>query len=108
VDRAPTPAWLTFGYPLLWNVGVRFAEAVDPRGKVPYEWDDEFKHSKAKLLLVHTIIEKSQRYSRQAILGRAITLQSNRRSHSFTWPDARPDLFLRNSTPILLFTPEFN
>src|SRR4051812_40217864 len=34
-----------------------FADAVDPRGKVPYEWADEFNHARAELLLVHTIIE---------------------------------------------------
>jgi len=44
-----------------------YADAVDPRGKVPYEWAQEFNHSQAEMLLVNEIIEKPNRYSLQSV-----------------------------------------
>src|ERR1043165_7879219 len=43
------------------------ADCVDPRGKVPYEWADEFNHSKAEAFLLNTIFENPSRYGRQSI-----------------------------------------
>src|SRR5262245_16272207 len=38
------------------------ADTVDPRGKVAYEWADDFGHAKAEMLLVNFIIEHPERY----------------------------------------------
>jgi hypothetical protein len=43
------------------------ADCVDPRGKVPYEWADEFKHARAEAFLLNTIFENPSRYSRQSV-----------------------------------------
>ena len=43
------------------------ADCIDSRGKVPYEWADEFKRTRAEDLLLNTIFENPSRYSRQSI-----------------------------------------
>ena len=43
------------------------ADCVDPRGKVPYEWADEFDRTKAEELLLNTIFDNPSRYSKQSI-----------------------------------------
>lgn len=44
-----------------------FADAIDPRGKVPYEWAKDFHHTKAEMLLVNTIVDNPKRYSDASI-----------------------------------------
>lgn len=39
------------------------ADAVDRRGKVPYEWADEFGQSKAETFLIDTILGDFVKYS---------------------------------------------
>ena len=43
------------------------ADCVDQRGKVPYEWADEFNHTQAELLLVNEIINNPKRYNDKPI-----------------------------------------
>jgi hypothetical protein len=44
-----------------------FADSVDTRGKVPYEWAEEFRKTQAEMFLVNTIIENPQRYTERSI-----------------------------------------
>ena len=44
-----------------------YADAVDRRGKVPYEWADDFQHPKAEVLLLKAIICNPKRYSLESI-----------------------------------------
>lgn len=44
-----------------------YADAVDRRGKVPYEWADDFEHTKAEVLLLKAIIDNPTRYSIRSI-----------------------------------------
>ncbi|MFH1344498.1 MAG: hypothetical protein ABIL01_25365 [Pseudomonadota bacterium] len=44
-----------------------YADAVDARGKVPYEWADDFQQAKAELLLVTTILDNPTRYSSRSV-----------------------------------------
>ena len=42
------------------------ADSVDRRGKVPYEWADEFKHEEAETLLINHITTNPKRYDKNA------------------------------------------
>jgi hypothetical protein len=44
-----------------------YADAIDPRGKVSYEWAGEFNHTKAEMFLVETIIGAPAKYAPQSI-----------------------------------------
>jgi hypothetical protein len=44
-----------------------YADAIDPRGKVSYEWADEFNQTKAEMFLVETIIGSPAKYTPQSI-----------------------------------------
>lgn len=44
-----------------------YADSVDTRGKVPYEWAEEFDNTQAEMLLINTIVDNPDRYSEQSI-----------------------------------------
>jgi len=43
------------------------ADSVDRRGKVPYEWAEEFSHAQAESLLVNEILAHPSRYGMDAV-----------------------------------------